>query len=245
MWTASEKFLRFLRNAPFHLSLNGEEEAALRTVGVIERFYPAGTIVVEEGLVRRSLTLVSSGWGLSFKSMADGRRLVADFPMRGDLLSNGSIVGTAYRSVLAVDDITTFEISLERELLLAQQAPFLAAVFMNLIARNFGIATEHLANVARRPPIERTAFLFLEMHHRLQSAALANGNSFAFPFTQSDLADALGLTAIHMNRVLRDLREGGFLIFRGATVQLLDQQSLREMTEFDAGYLAMGAAPRR
>jgi CRP-like cAMP-binding protein len=239
MRTASEKLLRFLREPPLFLSPTGEDEAMLKNVNVFERSYPAGTLIIDEGTIRRSLLLVASGWALSFKSMADGRRLVADFPLRGDLLSNGSAIGTTYRAALAVTDLTTFEIVLDRNLLLAQQAPFLATMFMHLMARNFGIATEHLANIARRPPIERTIHLFLEMHHRLQVAGLGQDDAFSFPFTQSDLADALGLTAIHTNRVLRDLREDGLLLFRGAAVQLLDPQSLGDMTGFNPGYLAI------
>lgn len=241
MRPAAEKFLRFLREHPLFLSPTKEDEAALANVNVVERFCPAGTLIIEEGPIRRSLLLVASGWALSFKSMADGRRLVADFPLRGDLLSNGSIVGNSYRAALAVSDVTIFEIVLDRKLLLAQQAPFLATMFMHLMARNFGVATEHLANIARRPPIERTVHLFLEMRHRLNAAGLAEGNAFSFPFTQSDLADALGLTAIHTNRVLRDLREDGLLLFRGAAVQLLDPQSLQDMTGFDPNYLEINA----
>ncbi|MDN5928514.1 MAG: hypothetical protein L0I29_15710 [Hyphomicrobiales bacterium] len=79
---------------------------------------------MEEGSIRRSLLIVSSGWALSFKSMADGRRLVADFPLRGDLLSNGSIFGTTYRAALAVTDVTTFEIVMDTELLLIRQTLF-------------------------------------------------------------------------------------------------------------------------
>jgi CRP-like cAMP-binding protein len=239
MRPASEKLLQFLREPPLSLSPTDEEEATMKNVNVVERFCPAGTLIVDEGLVRRSLLLVTSGWALSFKSMADGRRLVADFPLRGDLLSNGSIIGTSYRAALAVSDVTITEIVLERNVLLAQQAPFLATIFMHLMARNFGIVTEHLANIARRPPIERTIHFFLEMRHRLEAAGLAQGNAFSFPFTQSDLADALGLTAIHTNRVLRDLREDGLLLFRGSAVQLLDPRSLRNMTGFDPAYLML------
>jgi CRP-like cAMP-binding protein len=243
----SEKFLQFLDQQPFCLSLNEEEKEALARVKIVERLYPAGTLILEEGIVRRSLLLVSSGWALSFKSMADGRRLVADFPLRGDLLSSASILGTTYRGALAVTNVTTFELALDREPLPMWQMPLLVRPFIHLLTRNFGIATEHLANIARRPPIERTAHLFLEMRHRLQAAGLADGQaiSFSFPFTQSDVADALGLTAIHTNRVLRDLREDGLLIFRGAAVQLLDLESLCAMAQFDASYLALGKLDSR
>jgi CRP-like cAMP-binding protein len=239
MRPAVEKFLAFLHERPLQVAPADIDLAALSTVNIVDRFCPAGTLIIDEGGVRRSVQLIASGWALSFKSMADGRRLVADFPVRGDLLSNGSAVGVAYRAALAVSDVTLFEVRLDRNLMLAQQAPFLATVFMHLMAKNFGIATEHLANIARRPPIERTIHLFLEMHHRLHVAGLAAGNAFSFPFTQSDLADALGLTAIHTNRVLRDLRENGLVLFRGAAVHLLDPQSLQAISNFDPTYLTI------
>lgn len=124
MHSVPEKFAQFLGGQPFRLSLSTQEEEALKGARIVERFYPAGTIIMEEGSIRRSLLIVSSGWALSFKSMADGRRLVADFPLRGDLLSNGSIFGTTYRAALAVTDVTTFEIVMDTELLLIRQTLF-------------------------------------------------------------------------------------------------------------------------
>ena len=237
MGIASERFLDFLQDSPFDLKPNSISLDALKPLMVVERVYPAGAVIFDEGRTPRLLVVMVSGWALACRTMPDGRRLVGDFLSRGDLLSHGSLAGRAYRSVIAVEDITVFEISTDRLQPLVEFTSQITGALLRLMARNFGIATEHLTNVARRSPIERTAHLMLEMHYRLEQAGLASGNRFHFPFTQSDLADALGLTAIHMNRVLRDMREEGYLVFRNGAVDLLDLPALRAMTHFDPEYL--------
>lgn len=218
-----------------------EDLPGIHSVPVVERFYPAGTLIMEEGQVAtRSLVMVTAGWAISYKSMQNGQRVVVDFPLRGDLINHGSPAGRAYRSVLAQTDLVTFEINIERQGLLSGYSPFLARSIMSLVARNYGIAMEHLANVARRRPLERAAYLLLEIAYRLERAETLKHNRFQFPFTQSDLADALGLTAIHTNRVLRDLREAELIVVRNGVVELVDKPGLIDMTFFDPAYLSYG-----
>ena len=158
---------------------------------------------MEEGEIRRADLFVSSGWALSYKSMSNGQRVIADFLQRGDLVSN-AIAGNVYRSVQATTDVTTFEVKLHRSQLSAHW-PYIASTMTRLMARNYDIVVEHLANVSRRRPLERLAFLFLEAAYRHEQAGSSQADRLAFPFTQRDLADALGLTAIHVNRLLRVL----------------------------------------
>ena len=190
-------------------------------MAVIERFYPAGTSLMEEGEVRRADLFISSGWALSYKSMSNGQRVVADFLQHGDLVSN-AIAGQVHRSVQATTDVATFEIKLHRSQRSAHW-PYIASMMTRLMARNCDIAVEHLANVSRRRPLERLAFLFLEAAYRHGQAGSSQADRYAFPFTQRDLADALGLTAIHVNRLLRVLREGELLRFQRGTVELIDK----------------------
>lgn len=239
MWTTPEKFLRFLKLPIFQLRLAPEEIENLLGVPVAERFYPAGSTIMDEGRMRRTLMLVSSGWALSYKLMSNGKRLVVDFPQQGDLVSNGSFTGRGYRSVLAATDLTAFELRFETIEFIAARAPTLSNLMMRLMARNYGIAMEHLANVARRRPVERTAFFFLETAFRIEQGGGECGDSFPFPFTQGDLADALGLTAIHTNRVVRDLREGGLAGLRNGTLSICNRRGLERLTSFDPGYLVL------
>lgn len=242
MPAASEKFLQFLRQPPFALRPAAADIDGIIAVPVVERFYPAGSSIIEEGRTRRSLTLISSGWTIASKTIGNGTRLVTDFPLCGDLVSGGSIAGRAYRSVIAATDVTSFELRLDGAWFGSRYSPFLAKAMMMSMARNYGIIMEHLGCVARRRPTERTVCLFLELAYRLDQAGVCSGDRFAFPFTQGDLADALGLTAIHMNRVLRVLRENGLLTVRGGTVVLTARHAMHSMTRFDPSYLAFDDA---
>ena len=94
-----------------------------------------------------------------------------------------------------------------------------------------------LVNVAKRPALERIAHLFCEMYHRLRIVELTTGLTYDFPLTQSALAESVGLTAVHVNRTLRELNERRLVTFRNKRVTIHDLRRLEEVCQFDPGYL--------
>jgi CRP-like cAMP-binding protein len=192
-------------------------------------------MLVEEEETRRTDLFVVSGWALSYKTMANGHRAVTDLLQRGDFISTHRATGKAHRSVQAKTGVTVFEIDLQRS---SQSIP-LAGLILCLLARNCCIAEEHIANVSRRSPLERLAWLLLEIAHRHEQAGLGSGERFTLPITQIDLADALGLTAIHVNRLLRVLRERGRLRFQRQAVEVLQRAELIQIVGFNPSHLAM------
>jgi CRP-like cAMP-binding protein len=84
---------------------------------------------------------------------------------------------------------------------------------------------------------KRIAHLFCELYTRLEMVGLTIDGTFALPLTQHDLAEAAGLTAVHVNRVLRDLREGGVPFLKSKTAHVLDFAKLAKIAEFDPAYL--------
>ena len=94
---------------------------------------------------------------------------------------------------------------------------------------------EHLASIGRRNAVERTARLFLELAERLRLVGLATDQGFSCPLNQYVIADALGLSAIHVNRVLRQLREQGLMTVRSGEVVIHDEKGLRSL----AGYRSL------
>lgn len=232
----AEKFLQFVLHEPYQLALTSEEMERVRVLPIIERFYDMRTLIMEEERSRPADIFIGSGWALCHKSMANGQRVVTDFLLRGDLVNGNTASGKVHRSLETATVVQTFE--LQRPRLASQPRP-VADIILRLMARNFDIAAEHFANASRRPPLERLAFLFLEMAHRHEQSGLGSGDNYEFPFTQRDIADALGLTAIHTNRLLRMLRERQLLSFRHSTVELTDRRSLAQMSLFDPQYLAL------
>ena len=99
------------------------------------------------------------------------------------------------------------------------------------------MVVEHLVNIGRRNAIERTAHFFMELAERLTLVGMATETEFKCPLSQFVIADALGLTAIHVNRVLRALRELDLLTVRKGSVRIHDLARLRKLAGFQGGYL--------
>lgn len=99
------------------------------------------------------------------------------------------------------------------------------------------MVVEHLVGLGRRAASERTAHLLLELGARLRLVGIGDKAGYACPLTQYLLADALGLSAIHVNRVLRELREAGLVTFQGGQVTFDDYERLVDFAQFDRGYL--------
>ena len=96
---------------------------------------------------------------------------------------------------------------------------------------------EHLVNIGRRNALERTAHFLLELGARLRLVGLATREGYDCPLSQNLLADALGLSAVHINRVLRELREDGLLTFQKGRVTFNDFDQLVAAVDFDKTYL--------
>jgi CRP-like cAMP-binding protein len=115
--------------------------------------------------------------------------------------------------------------------------PRLGAALLWAASRDEAMVVEHLVNIGRRSALERTAHFFMELAERLTLVGLATETEFACPLSQFVLADALGLTSIHVNRTLRQLREMKLLTLRRRTVTIHDLAGLRKLSGFQGGYL--------
>lgn len=100
---------------------------------------------------------------------------------------------------------------------------------------------EWIFRLGRLDAAGRIAHFFAEINLRLALVGRSDGNSFALPITQNDLAEALGMTTVHVNRVLRDLREQEIMTFRGGVVNIQDVTKLHRVAEFEPGYLYTNA----
>jgi CRP-like cAMP-binding protein len=107
------------------------------------------------------------------------------------------------------------------------------------------IQREWTFNLGRRTAFERMAHLLCELFMRLQAAGLTGDRSCSFPLTQADLADALGLSAVHVNRTLQELRADGLIVLRGKELLVTDLDRLQEAAQFDANYLHLDREGRQ
>jgi CRP-like cAMP-binding protein len=96
---------------------------------------------------------------------------------------------------------------------------------------------EWIFRLGRLPAIQRLGHFLSEVEVRLRAVGLSDGTAFALPMTQTDLAETCGMTAVHVNRMLRELRERGLVQMQGGAVHIMDRPGLYRLSEFDPGYL--------
>jgi CRP-like cAMP-binding protein len=115
----------------------------------------------------------------------------------------------------------------------------LSSGLLQLASYDEAIIEQHLINVGRRSALARVAHLLLELGTRLQLVGLADEGGYRCPLNQDMLADALGMTNVHVNRMLRKLRELGYAVFRNGYVSFTNKTRLIELADYDPSYLSL------
>jgi CRP-like cAMP-binding protein len=202
------------------------------------KIFAAGRDIVHEGQVDRSAYILASGWVCSYKLLPSGSRQIVDFQIPGDFLGLRSILfRTADHNIEPVTQIEASEV-LAKDLIGAfETAPRLAAAVLWAASRDEAMVVEHLVNIGRRDAKQRMAHFLLELGARLKLVGMSTDGGYACPLTQYMLADALGLSAVHVNRVLRELREEGLVTFQNGKVEFDDLDGLITYADFDRHYL--------
>ncbi len=203
-----------------------------------KRHHPVGQDLVYEGQGNQSAYILCSGWACSYKLLPNGTRQIVDFQIPGDFLGLRSVLlATADHNVEPVTPIEAAEIT-HRDLLDAFEAvPRLAVAVLWATSRDEAMVVEHLVNIGRRDAAQRMAHYLLEFSLRLRMVGIGTAAGYPCPLSQYMLADALGLSAVHVNRVLRQLREDGLVTFQRGEVIFQDLDRLIRFADFDRNYL--------
>ena len=215
------------------IALSIEEEVRLAELQSRPVQVEAGQELLQEGHSGHKVFIIQTGWASSYKDLPDGGRQIISFPVPGDCVGLRSILlKTADHSFSAITDAQLNTIEAKPLMQLFDDYPRIRAAFLWSAARDEAMAVEHLVSVGRRNALERTAHFFMELAERLTLVGLATGTEFRCPLNQYVLADALGLSAIHVNRVLRVLRERNLLTIRTGTVTIHDLAELRNLASY-------------
>jgi CRP-like cAMP-binding protein len=192
-----------------------------------------GKELVREGQTGHVAYILQSGWACSFKLLPDGGRQIITFPVPGDCVGLRSVLlRTADHSFSALTDAVASRVEAHRIVAAFNEFPRLVAAILLATSRDEALVVEHLVGIGRRSAIERTAHFFLELWQRLRLVGLATETEFNCPLSQYVLADALGLSAIHVNRILRQLRVQRLLTLKGKRVIIHDPNGLRALSGY-------------
>ena len=228
----------FARKLTAFVHLSQDDLSVLSDVYRRRRSFAAGRDMIHQGQADQTAYIVASGWACSYKLLPGGTLQIVDVQIPGDFLGLRSVLfRTADHNVEPITRVQASEVK-EQDLLAAfTQTPRLATAVLWAASRDEAMVVEHLVGLGRRNASERMAHFLLELGARLKLVGLADRKGFSCPLSQYQLADALGLSAVHVNRVLRELREEGLLTFQKGKVQFLNYEALVELSGFDRAYL--------
>lgn len=200
------------------------------------RHYPAGATLFDLDTPGSRVLLIERGWVIASKMMSNGTRIVTDFFLHGDVLSSAS-TAMSQETVHAIGDISCYEFHGQITGGGVDSASQLSLILTVEMMKRHARIAERLASIGRRDAFGRTGHLLLELNIRAQHLSRPELDGFECPLKQSEIGDALGLSTVHVNRVLKDMRVGGLLSFRNGIVEFLNRRKLMDLVDFDPSYL--------
>jgi CRP-like cAMP-binding protein len=194
--------------------------------------------IIADGEHSANCHVVLSGLACRYKLLPDGRRQIMAFLIPGDLCdAEIFVLKVMDHGVAAITPTTTALVPGEAMRTLLRETSSLGEALWWGTMTDLGVLRERIIDEGRRNAYVRTAHLLYEMLVRFRMVELTDGNCFEFPITQTDLADATGLTPVHANRTLRRLRTAGLVDFAGGVVKVLNPQGLKKAAQFSGDYL--------
>lgn len=225
--------------------LSAAEEEALLDAVTDCREYRSDLTFIEPHRELQHSTLLLEGLMCRYKDLKDGQRQVTELHVAGDFADLHSF--TLKRLDHSVMTLTPCRVGIvphENLRRITEQHPHLTRIYWFATNLDAAIHREWQLSLGRRSAISRMAHLFCELEVRLGIVGLAEDGRYRLDLTQTDIAECLGLTSVHVNRTLRELREQGLVQFRSGGVEIFDLLALRRIAEFDPAYLYLERRPR-
>ena len=225
--------------------ITDEDVRALEAATSRPQAFIPRTDLIREGDQPGPVFIVLEGWVIRYKVLPSGSRQIMAFLMPGDACDlhigmlaqmDHSIQTVTHAKVVkiegkAMDELMTAHPGIARAMYVAQLV-------------DEGTLRAWIVSLGRRSSAERAAHLLLELYIRGARIGIANGNAIEFPLSQAVLADALGMTPVHINRMLQDFRRSGVVELRRGVLRILDPGALTRISGFDDNYLHRRLRPQ-
>jgi CRP/FNR family transcriptional regulator len=228
-----------------HVRLSDAETLALDRLEDAERSYRRGAVIISENEAPREMFVVRSGWLHSSAVLGNGSRQIMRFHFSGDLIGLPLLAfADSPETVTAVTDAALCPFSRERLAQLIGDHPRLGALLLGISVADRVTLADRLASIGRTSARARVGALLCEIFARMRRlGALDGGAGIQLPLTQEDIGDATGLTAVHVNRMMRGLAEDGIIERRGGQLhlrnenRLVSESNFTDRTEIETGWL--------
>lgn len=230
--------LALIRKLDSIAPLAPEEKAALLRLPLRLKAVAVDQDIVREGDTPFENCLIVEGFACRYNTTAEGTRQIPSFHISGDLPDLPSLhLEVMDTSIGTVTPCRVGFIQHEDLWRLCMRHPRIAAAFWRETLIEGAIFREWVVNAGRRETYNRMAHVFCEMLVRLRAVGLVEGYACDLPITQGEFADALGVTTVHVNRVLQEMRADGLIELNGDRLNIPDWEMLKQVGDFDPTYL--------
>lgn len=218
--------------------LGEEDEQLLLSLEEGPQEYPRNTVLWRQGERSGNFFTISKGWVCTYREMEDGGRQVLDIYVPGDVVGLREFAfQTRISSAMVLSDAVLCAFPKPHLEQVFSSSLVLCNIFFMITSRDQAILLERLVNLGRRSAREKLAHFLVEISQRLQRTNAHVENHLRLPLSQELLADALGLSAVHVSRTFNEFREEGLVETGMMDIQLLDIEGLKAVAGFDAFYL--------
>lgn len=225
---------KFMKSVP----LDEGDQAAILSMPYRLQVIRRRTYLVRDGDTPGNVCLLISGFAYRHKVVGDGGRQILALHMRGDVVDlHNAVLKRADHSVQALTEVTVAYLPVEALRAVAFERPSVGLAMWVDTAVDGSIHREWTANLGRRDAKARVAHLLCEFGVRLVGAGLGDLCQYELPMTQEEIADAVGLTSVHVNRTLQSLAREGFITRSGRAISIVDWEALAGVGDFDPHYL--------
>jgi CRP-like cAMP-binding protein len=203
---------------------------------------PDGMDIVRQGDKPKDSNLLLQGLVCRYVHMSDGGRQIQSFHTPGDVIDAHSfLLDEMDHNIKTLTRCTLAIIPHAALVSLTETHPRIARAIWKDTLADGAIFRQWIANVGRRNAYRRVAHLICEVFIKLDAVGLAEGHTIDWPMTQAELADATGLSIVHVNRTLQDLRRANLITLERGRLTIPRWERLKEASAFDPAYLQLGA----
>jgi len=230
-----------VRTLSLREALDDADEAAILALPFVLRHLNAGQYLVWDGDKPQNTCLLLSGFAFRHKISGTGGRQILSFHMKGDIVDlQNSLLGIADHNVqmLTAGEVAMIPVDAIRDLAFSNPNVGMAMWYETLVEGS--IFREWVLNIGRRDARTRIAHLLCEFALRLEIADLGQQTAYELPISQEQLADAVALTSVHVNRTLMKLEQDGLIARTKRAIAIVDWDSLVKVAEFEPRYLHIG-----
>lgn len=230
----------FLRRLEAYVTLDDDDRARLQSLKTRMRTFEAKQVITPENAPLETVWWVERGWASRYRRLHDGERQIVNFIMPGEFFDLQGLISTrSDHTVAAMSEVQLFEVPARDFLdVVGERTSIFNALLWGAVIEE-AILREHIVQLGRQPAVTRIAFLIIELYRRQSLTKGFEDRTLDVPVGHCAIADALGLSRVHVSRSLKQLRDRGCIAMASRHIKILHMEHLEKIAEYNAHYLRL------